>query len=61
MAKSIARLQGRDYVIPADVQAVFVQTIAHRLLMTPAAEAKGLTAEQVLTAIVSEVKAPRVN
>ena len=61
MAKAIAQLQGRDYVTPTDVQAVFVQTIAHRLLLTPAAEGKDLTAEKVLRAIVSEVKAPRVN
>jgi MoxR-like ATPase len=61
MAKSIAQLQGRDYVTPTDVQAVFVQTVAHRLLLTPAAEAGEMTAEKVLRAIISEVKAPRVN
>lgn len=31
MAKSIARLRGRDYVIPKDVQEVFCQTVGHRL------------------------------
>ena len=61
MSKAIAQLQGRDYVTPTDVQAVFVQTVAHRLLLTPAAQAKDLTAEKVLRAILSEVKAPRVN
>ena len=58
MSKSIAQLQGRDYVTPADVQAVFVNTVAHRLLLTPAAEARDLTAEQVLRNILSAVKAP---
>ena len=58
ISKAIAQLQGRDYVTPADVQAVFVNTIAHRLLLTPAAEAQDLTAERVLRNILSAVKAP---
>lgn len=60
IAKAIAQLQGRDYVTPADVQAVFVNTVAHRLILTPAAEARDLTAEQVLRDILSTVKAPTV-
>ena len=32
MAKSVAYVQGRDYVLPKDIQAVFVSTCAHRLL-----------------------------
>ena len=31
MSKAVARLRGRDYVIPRDVQEVFVNTVAHRL------------------------------
>ena len=58
MAKAIAQLQGRDYVTPADVKSVFVNTVAHRLLLTPAAQAHEVTAEQVLQDILSEVKAP---
>lgn len=60
MAKAIAQLQGRDYVTPADVQAVFVNTVAHRLILTPVAEARDLTAEHVLGDILSTVKAPTV-
>ena len=58
MAKAIARLRGRDYVTPADVREVFVNTVAHRLLLSPAAEAKDLTAEAVAAKILSAVKAP---
>ena len=60
MSKAIAQLQGRDYVTPADVQSVFVNTVAHRLLLTPGAEARELTAEQVLRNILSTVKAPSI-
>ena len=58
MAKAIARLRGRDYVIPADVREVFVNTVAHRLLLSPAAEARDLTAEDVAKKILGAVKAP---
>lgn len=44
-AKAYAMIQGRDYVAPDDVQAVFVQTMAHRLHAT--ARAGRGTMEQV--------------
>lgn len=61
MAKSIAQLQGRNYVVPADVQTVFLPTVAHRLLLSPGAEAKNLSAEEILRSILSTVPAPALN
>ena len=58
MAKSIAQLQGREYVTPTDVQTVFVATIAHRVILSPGAEGRNVTAEQVLRNILAAVKAP---
>lgn len=58
MAKSVARLQGRDYVIPQDVQEVFLVTVSHRLILTPDAEDRGITAEEILSEILTAVKAP---
>ena len=58
MAKAIAQLQGRDYVLPQDVQTVFSITLAHRILLTPAAQGRGITADQVLSDILAAVKAP---
>ena len=60
MAKAIARLQGRDYVVPKDVQEVFAQTVEHRLLIAPKAEALGITALHVLQDILQTVPAPKV-
>jgi len=60
MAKAVAQLQGRDYVLPADVREVFVQTIAHRLILTPKAEGLGRTAEQILGEILQKVPHPRM-
>ena len=60
MSKAMAQLRGRDYVVPKDVDEVFAYTIAHRLILSPKAEAQGKTAEQVLGGIVSSVPAPKL-
>ena len=60
MAKSVARLRGRDYVTPADVKEVFVHTIAHRLILFPRAEAQGKQPQTVLQDILTAVPAPRL-
>ncbi len=61
MAKAVAQLRGRDYVIPRDVQEVFGKIVAHRLLLNAGAENSGVTAEQVLEEIVGNVAAPRLH
>ena len=60
MAKAIAQLRGRDYVIPGDVQEVFLCTVSHRLILSPRAEAQNKTAEQVLQEILEGTPSPRL-
>ena len=60
MSKAVARLRGRDYVIPGDVKEVFVHTVTHRLILSPRAEAQGKTAEQILQGLLETVPAPRM-
>ena len=60
MAKAVARLRGRDYVIPGDVREVFVHTIAHRLVLSPRAEGKNRSAVQILREILDQVPAPKL-
>ena len=60
MAKAVARLRGRDYVVPGDVREVFIHTTAHRLLLSPKAEAQGQTAEQILRQILEHTDAPKL-
>ena len=60
MAKAVAQLRGRDYVLPVDVREVFPWTISHRLILSPKAEGQGKTPEQILTEIISQVSAPRI-
>ncbi len=60
MAKAMARLRGRDYVLPGDVQDVFIGTIAHRLMLSAKAEGQRKTAEQILAEIIKRVPAPKI-
>ena len=60
MSKAIAQLRGRDFVVPRDVQEVFIYTVAHRLLLTARAETEGITAEAVLQQILAQVPAPKL-
>lgn len=60
MAKAMARIHGRDYVLPSDVQEVFAKTVAHRLLLSSKAEGRRMSPEQVLTEIVNQVPTPKM-
>ncbi len=58
-AKAEAALEGRDYVLPEDVQAVFFPALRHRVLLDPASEVEGLTADQALERTLRTVTVPR--
>ena len=60
MAKAIAQLRARDYVVPGDVKEVFVATLAHRMVLTPKAEGQGFAAESILRQILEQVSAPKL-
>ena len=60
MAKAVARLRGRDYVVPQDVQEVFVSTVAHRLQLSAKAESESMDTAQVLEFLLSKVRAPKL-
>jgi len=58
-AKTYAAMQGRDFVIPDDVRTLCLPILRHRLLIKPEAEIEGITADQVIESILTQVKAPR--
>ena len=57
-AKAIACLEGRNFVLPEDVQAVIVPTLRHRIVLEPSAEVEGMTAEAVVEEVVLSVPVP---
>ncbi|KOU52574.1 AAA family ATPase [Streptomyces sp. NPDC060334] len=58
-ARAWAWLVGRDYVTPDDVKALALPTLRHRVQLRPEAEMEGVTADAVITAILSHVPVPR--
>ncbi|WP_093782058.1 MoxR family ATPase [Streptomyces sp. yr375] len=58
-ARAWAWLTGRDYVIPDDVKALALPTLRHRVQLRPEAEMEGVTADSVITAILTHVPVPR--
>jgi MoxR-like ATPase len=60
ITKAAAYLQGRDYVVPSDISPLFVDTLAHRLVLRPGAEHENLTAETILARVLKSVQPPRI-
>ncbi len=57
-ARAHAWLGGRDYVSPADVQAVVHAVLRHRLILSFEAESAGVTTHTVIEALLDYVAAP---
>ena len=57
-ARALAIIEARRFVAPEDVKAVAVPTLAHRLTLTPAAWAAGVSAEGVVRDVLGNVAGP---
>lgn len=58
-ARARAALDGRDYVVPDDVKALAPAVLRHRLLLSPAAEIEGKSAEDLMAELIARTEAPR--
>lgn len=56
IAKAVAYMNNRNYVIPEDIQQVFIATTAHRVILNSEAKMSKLTSEDVLNRIMENVK-----
>ena len=57
-AKAHAWLSTRDYVSPEDIQAITHDVLRHRIILSFAAEAEGITTDKVITQILQQVTVP---
>ncbi len=57
-ARAHAYLRGRAYVVPEDVQAMALDVLRHRVLLTFEAEAEDLDADRVIARILEAVRVP---
>ena len=58
MARARAFIQGRGYVIPEDVAAIFSDVAGHRLQLGTRARVAHVTAEAVIEQILQQEKQP---
>lgn len=56
MSRACAVLEGRNYVIPEDVQKVFADVCAHRIVLRPQARVDGVSERELLQEIMDRVK-----
>src|SRR5690606_38545052 len=54
-AQARAALQGRDYVLPDDVQALAPLVLPHRCIVRPDSALRGRTAEQIVDGLLEDV------
>ena len=60
MAKSFALCEGRTYVVPDDVLAIFPDVCAHRLILNTKARRENVTAYEILEEIAQQTEKPRL-
>jgi MoxR-like ATPase len=58
-SRALAAIRGRPYVIPDDVKELFLPTLRHRVVLTPAAHIEGTGPDDILRQVVESVPAPR--
>jgi len=58
-AKALALLRGRDFVVPKDVKDLAVRCLAHRLMLSPDAKVRGITAETIVARLLDTVPVPQ--
>lgn len=58
-SRACAALAGRDFVTPDDVKDMAVPVLSHRLVLRPEFEIEGVSVEEVIGRILSEVPVPR--
>jgi MoxR-like ATPase len=53
-----AAVQQRDFVLPDDIKALAVPTLAHRIIISPSARIKNISAETILREIMETIPVP---
>lgn len=59
VAKGVAAVEGRDFLIPDDVKLAAPAVLRHRLVLKPEADLEGITADQVVREVVGAVEVPK--
>jgi len=57
-SKAEALMNGRDYVIPDDIETVVYSVLRHRIILNYEAEAEGITTDKIIKHIMGRINAP---
>jgi MoxR-like ATPase len=57
-AKALAYIEGRNFVVPKDVQELAVPVLAHRVILKPSFRMKGVKAADIIKTILSSIEEP---
>jgi MoxR-like ATPase len=58
-AQVLARMEGRDFVIPDDVKALVPPAYRHRIVLKPEAEIQGVSPDDAITRLLASIEVPR--
>ena len=58
-ARTLAAINGRDFVTPDDIKAMTIPVLEHRLILRPEYEIEGLSVSEVVEEILKDVAVPR--
>jgi MoxR-like ATPase len=58
-SKAVAAMNGRDFVIPEDIQFVAYHVLNHRVILTPEREMEGYASRDIINDIVKKIEVPR--
>jgi MoxR-like ATPase len=59
VARALAAVDGRDFLLPDDVKAAALPVLRHRVILRPEAEMEGLLADNVIDQIIASVEIPK--
>jgi MoxR-like ATPase len=59
LAKAMAAMDARDYLLPDDVKAAAPHVLRHRVVLKPEADLEGLTPDQVVEDVLRAVEVPK--
>ena len=57
-SRALAASRGREYVIPDDIKDLTVPVLGHRILLSPEAQMRGTSTDEVLTGLLGRVPVP---
>jgi MoxR-like ATPase len=58
-SKALAAINGRNYIIPEDIQGVLYPILNHRIYLTPEKELEGENEKQIIADVIASVEIPR--